>query len=72
MHDIVNLEAQGIPGLFVATEVFEDGASEQAKALGAAPASVYIPHPIQDRTADEVSDLADSAFDQIVSRLIAS
>ncbi len=32
-------------------------------ALGADPAAVYVAHPIQDRTADEMREIADRAFD---------
>ncbi len=71
MHDIVDLEARGIPGVFVATTEFEDGAEIQAHALGANPAAVYTEHPIQDRTDDEMLEIADRAFDEIVSKLVA-
>ena len=71
MHDIVNLEALGVPGVFVASTEFVDGADAQAKALGADPARVFVPHPIQDRTDDEMRALADAAVDEIVDCLIA-
>jgi hypothetical protein len=67
---MVNLEAQGVPGVFIASDVFRDGAAVQAKALGADPAAVYVPHPIQDRTDAEMVALADEAFDEIVGRLV--
>lgn len=67
---MVDLEGLGVPGVFIASEVFEDGAVRQARALGADPASVFIPHPIQDRTDAEMVALADAAFPDIVSRLI--
>ena len=72
MHDIVDLEARGIPGVFVATLAFVDGAEHQARALGADPAAVYVEHPIQDRTDDEMVAIADAAFDQIVRALRSS
>lgn len=72
MHDTVDLEARGIPGVFVATVEFEEGANAQARALGADPAAVYVPHPIQDRTDAEMVALADAAFEEIVARLVAS
>ena len=71
MHDIVDLEARGVPGVFVATDEFVDGAEAQARALGADPAAVFVPHPIQDRTDDEMRAIADAAFDEIVARLVA-
>ena len=72
MHDTVDLEARGIPGVFVATVEFVDGARAQARALGADPAAVYVAHPIQDRTDAEMVQLADAAFDEIAARLVAS
>ncbi len=71
MHDIVELEGRGVPGVFVATVEFSDGAEEQARALGADPAAVYVEHPIQDRTDDEMIAIADRAADQIVASLTA-
>ena len=69
MHDIVDLEGRGIPGVFVATTEFTDGAEAQARSLGADPAAVYTEHPIQDRTDDEMVAIADKAFDALVARL---
>ena len=69
MHDTVDLEARGVPALFVATVEFEDGALVQARALGADPAAVYVPHPIQDRTDAEMAGIAERAVDAIVAAL---
>ena len=69
MHDTVDLEARGVPALFVATVEFEDGARAQARALGADPAAVYVPHPIQDRTDAEMIAIAEDAIDAIVAAL---
>jgi hypothetical protein len=72
VHDIVDLESRGLPGVFVATAEFESGAVAQARALGADPAAVYVPHPIQDRTDDEMRAIADAALEAILARLVAS
>ena len=66
---MANLEARGIPTVGVATTEFIDGAVAQAKALGTDPALVFIPHPVQDRTNDELRKLADDHFDAIVKLL---
>jgi hypothetical protein len=71
VHDIVNLESGGIPGVMIASSEFVDGAEAQASALGADPARVFVAHPIQDRTDDEIRALADGAVDEILRRLIA-
>ncbi len=70
MHDIVDLEARGVPGVVVATVEFADGAAAQARALGADPAAVYVEHPIQDRTDAEMVDIADRAFAEILAQLV--
>jgi hypothetical protein len=71
VHDIVDLERRGLPGLFVATVEFESGAAAQARALGADPAAVYVPHPIQDRSDAEMIEIADAALAAILARLVA-
>jgi hypothetical protein len=70
VHDTVDLEARGVPGVFVATLEFSDGAEVQARALGADPAAVYVEHPIQDRTDDEMLVIADEAFERVVDQLV--
>ena len=70
MHDTVDLEDRGIPSVFVSTVEFIDGADAQAKALGTVPSAVYVEHPIQDRTDDEMRAIADRAVDEVVSRLV--
>ena len=71
MHDIVDLEARGVPGVFVATVAFTDGAEVQARALGADPAAVFVEHPIQDRNDAEMLAIADAAFEAVVAALVS-
>ena len=70
MHDIANLESAGVPAVFVASSEFVEAAQTQADALGADPARVFVPHPIQDRTDDELRALADAAVDEIVAAVV--
>jgi hypothetical protein len=70
VHDVVDLETRGIPAVYVATEAFVDGAERQAKALGFDPAVVFVSHPIQDRTDDEMRSIAERAFAAIVAGLV--
>ena len=58
-----------MPGVFVATVEFSDGAEHQARALGADPAAVFVRHPIQDRTDEEMVAIADAAFESVLSQL---
>ncbi len=58
-----------MPGVFVASSEFVDAAEAQARAIGFSPAAVFVPHPIQDRTDDEMRALADAALGQILEAL---
>ena len=69
MHDTVNLEAAGLPMVFVASTEFVEAAEAQSRSLGADPARVFVAHPIQDRTDDELRALADAALAEILEAL---
>ena len=71
MHDIADLEGRGLPGVFVASTEFEVAAASQARSLGIDVARVFVAHPIQDRTDDEMRALADAAFESIVAAVTA-
>ncbi len=53
----------------VASTEFVTAADTQADALGFDAARVFVPHPIQDRTDEELVALADQAFEEILSRV---
>lgn len=68
MHDIVDLERRGIPSVFVASAEFVTAADVQSRSLGFPDvARVFTPHPIQDRTDDEMRAYADAVLDEIVA-----
>ena len=69
MHDILELDRRGLPGAVIATEAFQSAAVAQAQALGFKPAMVYVPHPIQNRTAEELERLADEIADSVLEQL---
>jgi hypothetical protein len=70
VHDINDLELRGIPAMFVASDEFVDAAVAQSTSLGfPAVARVFTPHPIQDRTDDEMIAYADAAFDAILAAI---
>jgi hypothetical protein len=71
VHDISALEGRGIPSVFVASTEFIDAARAQAAALGIDPVGVFVPHPIQDRTDQEIQALADAAVEEILRALTA-
>ena len=70
MHDTADLESRGVPGVFVATVEFEDGAEVQAKALGVEAVGVYVRHPVQDRTDAEMLEIAEQAFEKVLAQLV--
>lgn len=72
MHDTVDLEARGLPAVYVATVEFTDGGLAQAKSLGADVAAVFVAHPIQDRTDTELVALADGAIEKLVAEITAA
>ena len=47
-----------------------DAAAVQAQSLGIDPAYVFIPHPVQDRTDEELRAMADQYLDQILRLLV--
>jgi len=65
----MNLDGRGIPGISIVTTGFTDAIEAQSKALGFEPAVVYVPHPIQNRTADELRKIADDIVEPALQML---
>jgi hypothetical protein len=73
VHDTVWFELQGRPAVFVASSAFEEAADAQARALGLAAARrVFVPHPIQDATDEEMRARADAIVDDLIAALTQS
>ena len=70
MHDTSDLEIRGIPSVYVATTEFVDGADAQAKSLGFVHSPIYVEHPIQDRTDEEMVAIGKKAFETVVAQLV--
>jgi alkanesulfonate monooxygenase SsuD/methylene tetrahydromethanopterin reductase-like flavin-dependent oxidoreductase (luciferase family) len=70
MHDIRDLEDLGVVSVAIASTEFREAAKAQNRSLGYDPAVIFVPHPIQDRTDEEMRTLADTAFDSIVRSLV--
>lgn len=66
-----DLDGRGIPGAMIATTEFEDAANKQGTAIGFMPGIVYVPHPIQNRTAEELRDIAAQAIAPILDKITA-
>ena len=67
----MNLDARGVPGISVVTTGFTGAVEAQSKALGFEPAVLYVPHPIQNRTAAELKKIADDIIDPALKMLTA-
>ena len=63
----MDLESRGLPSGFIASCEFEQAANAQGRSLGIKPARVFVPHPIQDRTDEEMTNLAKAALAEVVS-----
>lgn len=62
-----------MPSVFVASAEFVDAAKAQSQALGfPTVARVFTPHPIQDRTDNEMIEYADAALEQILAAVTAA
>ncbi len=71
MHDTVWFEIQGIPSVFIASDEFVDAAETQSTSLGLPQVRrVFVPHPIQDATDDEMYARAESAVDEVLAALV--
>ena len=71
MHDTIRLENLGVPAIAVATSEFASAARLQAAALGRPDFdAVYVLHPIQDQTPQEIAGRADAVVEEILSRLL--
>ena len=65
----MNLDSRGIPGISIVTTGFTDAVTVQSKALGFEPAVLFVPHPIQNRTADELKKIADDTIESALKLL---
>jgi hypothetical protein len=70
VHDSVWFEVNRKPSVMIASDVFVDAAEKQAAALGLPEVRrIFVPHPIQDATDDEMRAKADAIVDQVVAAL---
>jgi alkanesulfonate monooxygenase SsuD/methylene tetrahydromethanopterin reductase-like flavin-dependent oxidoreductase (luciferase family) len=71
VHDTTWFELQGTPSVFIASTAFVDAAQKQAEALGLPDVRrIFVPHPIQDATDDELRAKADAIVDQVLTALV--
>ncbi len=65
----MNFDERGIPGVSVVTTGFTDAVQVQTKAIGFEAAVIYTPHPIQNRTAEELKKIADDVVEPVLKLL---
>ena len=68
----MNFDSRGIPGVSVVTTGFTDAVEVQSRAIGFAPAVIFTPHPIQNRTLDELKKIADDVIEPLLKLLTAA
>ena len=68
---MAEIEIRGLPTVYVATVEFIDASERQETALGTNLASVFVEHPIQDRTDEEMLEIADRCSDEVLGQLLA-
>jgi hypothetical protein len=68
LRDVIEFESLGRPGVLVASDAFAQAAADQVQLLGQ-PKLAYAlaPHPIQDRTDDELRAMARDLADQVLA-----
>lgn len=72
LRDVLSFEGDDRPAVLVASSAFADAAVHQAAALGQPEIRrVLVPHPIQDRTDEELQALARGSVEQILAGLYA-
>ena len=70
LRDVIEFEALGKPGVLIASDAFAQAAANQVQLLGQ-PRLAYAlaPHPIQDRTDDELRAMARDAVEELLAAL---
>jgi len=68
-HDLVDLDRRGLAGVSILTEEFRNPFAMQCEAIGFDGASVYVPHPMQNRTTAELHRFADDVFEQLLYKI---
>ena len=70
LRDVLEFEKEGRPAVLIASDVFVDAADKQARMLGQPGARrTFVPHPIQDRSDDELRELARAVAPGVLAEL---
>jgi len=72
LRDVLELESLDTPAVLVASDAFVQAADDQAQKLGQpAIRRIFVDHPVQDRTDDELQAAARAVVDDVLGRLVA-
>jgi hypothetical protein len=71
-HDLNDLDKKGLPGVSVLTEEFRQAFEMQRSAIGLDAASIYVPHPMQNRTRAELHAFAEQSIDAILAAICSA
>ncbi len=71
-HDLNDLDNLGIPGVNVLTTEFKQAFEQQCTKIGFDGASVYTPHPVLNRTTEQIHEFADSVFEEIRAAIVSN
>ncbi len=72
LRDVLEFEALDRPAVLIASGAFVYAATEQAALLGQpALRRAFVAHPVQDRTDDELRELARAVADEVFAGLTA-
>lgn len=71
LHDVVALEALGVPSALIHTDPFQGLVAEFGLSLGmVAPPAVSVPHPISSRDEAYLKAVAHTAADELCAQLV--
>ena len=72
LRDVLELESLDTPAVLVASDAFVQAADDQARKLGQPEIRrIFVRHPVQDRTDDELQATARAVVDDVLGRLVA-
>jgi hypothetical protein len=70
LRDVVEFESLGRPAVLVASAAFADAAERQARLLGQPELRrAFVGHPVQDRTDDELREMARAIVEEALSAI---
>ncbi len=68
-HDLNDLDNLGIPGVSILTEEFRNAFNGQCEKIGFEGASIFTPHPMQNKTREELHAFADNVFEEVINKI---